>query len=236
MLMKRQLLIILFCAFAAIGLKAQPKAGTFSIIPRLGVTLANYTGESTYISEASSQRPEASRNYKPGLLAGLDFEYQITDILAASVGAYYSQQGTKYDDVEDFHDKSTKSWMEYCKYKEQYDYVNVPVVLSCFVAKNFALKLGVQLGFNTKSSFEYTATDITRGANNTVTAGEPKQYNGDLATKKVDFSIPVGVSYEYMNVILDARYNIGMTNINKTDLVKNRNSVFTFNVGYRFSL
>ena len=30
-------------------------------------------------------------------------------------------------------------------------------------------------------------------------------------------SIPVGLSYEYMNVILDARYHIGLTKVNKTD-------------------
>lgn len=55
-----------------------------------------------------------------------------------------------------------------------------------------------------------------------------------MKLKKVDFAIPVGISYEYMNVILDARYNIGLTKV--YDNIDGKNSVFTFSAGYRFSL
>ena len=56
------------------------------------------------------------------------------------------------------------------------------------------------------------------------------------AAKKVNVSIPVGLSYEYMNVILDARYHIGLTKVNKVDGRDSKNKVFTFTVGYRFAL
>lgn len=56
------------------------------------------------------------------------------------------------------------------------------------------------------------------------------------AAKKVNVSIPVGLSYEYMNVILDARYHIGLTKVNKADAGDSKNKVFTFTVGYRFGL
>jgi len=52
----------------------------------------------------------------------------------------------------------------------------------------------------------------------------------------VDLSIPLGVSYEFENVIIDARYLFGLSNIYKTDLVKSRNSVVQLSVGYRFQL
>ena len=56
--------------------------------------------------------------------------------------------------------------------------------------------------------------------------------------KKVDVSLPIGLSYEYMGVVLDARYNLGLTNVDDSpghdDSCKNR--VFTFSVGYRFAL
>ena len=48
---------------------------------------------------------------------------------------------------------------------------------------------------------------------------------------KTDFSIPVGISYEYMNVVLDARYNLGLSKVHKDLGSKNRS--FTFSVGYR---
>ena len=55
--------------------------------------------------------------------------------------------------------------------------------------------------------------------------------------KKVNFSIPVGFSYEFANVVLDARYNIGLTPIQQVlDYKGPKNKVFTVSVGYRFTL
>ena len=49
-----------------------------------------------------------------------------------------------------------------------------------------------------------------------------------------DFSVPVGISYEYANFQLDARYNIGCTKVFKgTD---EKNSVFQVTLGYKFDL
>ena len=49
-------------------------------------------------------------------------------------------------------------------------------------------------------------------------------------------SIPVGLSYEYANVVLDARYNWGVTKV--ADLGDNspKNSVFQITLGYKFDL
>ena len=50
----------------------------------------------------------------------------------------------------------------------------------------------------------------------------------------MDISIPLGLSYEYMNVVVDARYNWGLTKIH--NLTDSKNSFFTFTVGYKFEL
>ena len=55
--------------------------------------------------------------------------------------------------------------------------------------------------------------------------------------KSVDFGIPVGLSYEYKNIMLDARYYFGLTKIDKTenpDTAKNR--YLSITLGYRFGL
>ena len=55
--------------------------------------------------------------------------------------------------------------------------------------------------------------------------------------KSVDFGIPLGLSYEYKNISLDARYYFGLTKIDKTenpDTAKNR--YFSITLGYRFHL
>ena len=49
-----------------------------------------------------------------------------------------------------------------------------------------------------------------------------------------DFAIPVGLSFENSNVVLDARYNIGVMKMVDGDDTKN--SVFQFTFGYKFSL
>ena len=87
-------------------------------------------------------------------------------------------------------------------------YVNIPVVANVYVVKNLAVKLGVQPGF-------CVAKDKTEA--NTF-----------------DLSIPVGLSYEYNNFVLDGRYNFGVTNVAKG--VDTKNSVFQFTLGYKFEL
>lgn len=52
--------------------------------------------------------------------------------------------------------------------------------------------------------------------------------------KTFDLSIPVGLSYDFkFGLILDARYNIGVTNLAK-DAGCTRNSVFAVTAGWRF--
>ena len=57
------------------------------------------------------------------------------------------------------------------------------------------------------------------------------------ACKSMDFGIPVGLSYEYKNVTLDARYYFGLTRIDKSQELENiRNRCLTLTLGYRFNL
>ena len=87
-------------------------------------------------------------------------------------------------------------------------YLNIPVVANVYVVKNLAVKLGVQPGF--------------------CVGKDNKKVN------TFDLSIPVGLSYEYNNFVVDGRYNFGVTNVAKG--VDAKNSVFQFTVGYKFEL
>ncbi len=94
------------------------------------------------------------------------------------------------------------------------DYINVPLIANIYVVDNLALRVGVQPGFLVGNDADF----------------------GDDAFKKVDFSIPVGLSYEYENFILGVRYNIGLTRIYKNNLAKEKNQVFMVDLGYRIAL
>ena len=87
-------------------------------------------------------------------------------------------------------------------------YLNIPVVANVYVVKNLAVKLGLQPGF-------FVDKD-----------------GAELHT--FDLSIPVGLSYEYKNFVLDGRYNFGVTNLAKD--VTSKNSVFQFTLGYKFDI
>jgi hypothetical protein len=53
--------------------------------------------------------------------------------------------------------------------------------------------------------------------------------------KSVDVSLPVGISYlGYSGFGVDTRYNLGLTNVNKTASPSAKNSVFQVGVFYLF--
>ena len=143
-----------------------------------------------------------------GAVAGAEFEYQVSDIFSLSAGALYSMQGCK-GEVEGY-DATVKL-----------DYLNVPILANVYVAKGLAVKLGIQPGFNvtSKASLEKSGTKVTTELDD---------------VESVDFSIPVGLSYEFNNFVIDARYNLGVSKI--MDGSDSKNSVFQFTLGYKFAL
>ena len=142
-----------------------------------------------------------------GFVGGLETEYQATDIFSLSAGVLYSMQGCKYDN-----DK--------VKTTSKLDYINIPIMANVYVAKGLAVKLGVQPAFNVNSEVKVSGGKYSTSA--------------DVDAKSFDFSIPVGISYENSNVVLDARYNWGLTKV--ADGSDSKNSVFQITLGYKFDL
>lgn len=149
-----------------------------------------------------------------GFVGGVEGEYQATDLLSVSAGLLYSQQGYKND--FSFAGKSIKS-------TAKLDYINIPIMANVYVVKGLAVKLGVQPGFNVNGKLKTV-----------INAGGQFQASKDVDVKTFDFSIPVGLSYEYQNVVLDARYNWGLTKLQSNFDAKN--SVFQVTLGYKFEL
>ena len=175
---------------------AQNEVGQLTIQPKVGVNIAN-------ITDSDDADPRI------GLAAGAEFEYGITDNIGLSAGVLYSMQGAKA--TEDGADCTLKL-----------DYLNVPILANFYVAKGFAVKLGVQPGFKLSSKAKFKGS------------GGSKEVEVEDGVKSVDLSIPVGLSYQYQNIVFDARYNWGVTKI--VDDADSKHSVFQITVGYKFSL
>ena len=101
------------------------------------------------------------------------------------------------------------------------DYINIPILANFYVANGLALKAGVQPAFKASAKLKTAGVSVTEN---------------DI--KSFDFAIPVGISYEYANICLDARYNIGVTKMSKdTETTTGaRNNVFQITLGYKFKL
>ena len=84
------------------------------------------------------------------------------------------------------------------------------------------MKLGVQPGFKLSSKAKFKGS------------GASKEVEVEDGVKSIDLSIPVGVSYQYQNIVFDARYNWGVTKIIEDS--DSKHSVFQITVGYKFSL
>lgn len=229
-------------------MSAQQEKGTWSIIPRIGINLSNLTGNNFYTSVDGSAETEQKSKYKAGMKVGADVQYQLTPVVALSAGVYYSMQGNRYSDFSiydgtDADEPTTRKYTGYSDYKVDRQYVNIPLMAEVYVARNFALKAGVQLGFLVKAERTHSEQEYTvkkSGEYTYLSTVEQKQDEKEYLNK-VDISIPIGLSYEYENVILDARYNIGLTNAANKNVstllgIGERNKTFEFTVGYRFAL
>ncbi len=104
------------------------------------------------------------------------------------------------------------------------DYINIPILANVYLYKGLALKAGIQPGFNVIDKYKIS------GGGASVTGN----MSDILDIKRFDFSIPIGISYEHSNVVIDARYNFGFTEaFDDTDF---NNRVFQLTLGYKFKL
>ena len=202
--MKRLILIASVMMLPVMGF-AQREVGTLTFQPKAGLNVAYYTA-----TEGTETKPRL------GLAVGAEFEYQLKKNFSLSAGALYSQQGLKVM-VKEFLDDRSVTYRT--------DYINFPILANVYVAKGLALKVGVQPGVNVKAGYSVNNSSFEWEGN--------LSYYG-IHVKTFDLAIPVGLSYEYKNFVIDARYNIGVTKMAEGD--ESRNRTFQFTIGYKKDL
>ena len=230
----KRIAFLLTVLTASLLAQAQPSAGSFSLIPRLGVNFANMTNDEVVVDLMQQEHTLKSR-IKPGLMVGFDAEYQATSDLFMSLGLQYSRQGSRFPDFE----RKDGEFVEgYSDWHTDLDYLNVPLLFGYSIAKGFSVKAGLQLGLllGGKEKMSYTDITILDGGTRKQGNAVPRETDVKDVYKSVDLSIPLALSYEFENVILDARYNFGLSRIHQLDVVKSRNSVIQLSVGYRFQV
>ena len=151
-------------------------------------------------------------------------------MFSMAAGVNYSMQGSAWKD-----DNVLLGGVKY-KIKDtkvELGYINVPVVVNAYLFRGFAVKTGVQFGFlvsaNMKASFSAESDVVNQTVNYDMKIKDE--------CKKFDVSIPVGVSYQFkVPIVIDARYNIGLTNVGKDADESIKNQGFQLTVGYKFKI
>ena len=240
--MKKLILLMVFACCTA-AMKAQNPIGGLSIKPMAGVNISGFVNGT-----------DEMYSTKVGFTGGAELEYGVNRWLGMSLGMIYSQQGAKIDadaEMTVIDDTGQRYYVAVdTKGKLKCNYLNLPLMANVYIpaVKGLAVKAGVQVGILT--SDRITADVLT------ATVKPLSDYQGgvyasvdDFATltsqrvsqsdvcKSLDFGIPVGLSYEFKNVSLDARYYFGLKKIDKTEDPDNaRNGCLSITLGYRFHL
>ena len=148
----------------------------------------------------------SSSNYdsKTGFHAGLLGHIHLSKHIALQPEIVYSAEGTKYN--------SGNSTLKL-------SYINVPFIFQYMFDNGFRIQAGPQVGFMVNAKSETNNVTVDRN---------------DI--KSVDFGLGVGVSYLHTasGLGVDARYNFGLTTINKNSTVKSTNNGFQLGAFYMF--
>lgn len=114
----KKIMLVAALMLSSVATFAQHAVGSFNLQPKVGVSIANVT-------EFKGTDPRV------GIVAGLEGEYQATDIVSVSAGVLYSMQGAK------------GNWGDLIDATNRLDYINVPIMANVYVVKGLAVKLGV---------------------------------------------------------------------------------------------
>ena len=160
---------------------------------------------------------DAGQKSKVGFVGGLEAEYGVAQNFGITAAFLYSMQGCKIPADKYINGGANGNA------NVNIDYLNIPILAQYYLTKGLAIKAGPQIGFNVrhKASYDGETVDIEK--------------IGGINVNSVNVSIPVGISYEYKSIVLDARYNIGLTKVFK-NTNEGRNSVFAITLGYKIPL
>ena len=180
--MKKITIILAALFFGAFAANAQNEPAQFSIRPSAGINIATYGGE-----DIDDVDPRV------GMIAGVEAELGLTYNFGLSLGLNYAQFGGSRKMAED----GAKYSLDV-----KTNYITMPVLANIYLCKGLALKAGIQAGY-------YLNGDASVSAGNSSGRITIAAKLDDYA-EKIAFGIPVGLSYEFKGLTVDARYYYGL--------------------------
>jgi len=207
----KKLLFISLLLIATMGLHAQKNH--FGV--KAGITLSSLNTE--------DKDWENGAKSKTNFMFGLTSEFRISDKFAIAPELNYTGSGGVSDDGIG-------------KHEIRLSYLNIPVMARYYVSKNISLEGGLGLGV-LLSAEDYEAEYI----DNNELDSDAKPYDIKDLCNSTNFNLGIGANYHLNDkIFINARYNIGLSNVYKDGVLEFKNGVAKINVieigvGYFFN-
>ena len=260
----RKITVLLAAIMLSLSAVAQQKPHTWKITPQVGLTASKFNKDANvsvgyvfakempvtdellpvddYGTHAGGYMFSQSRG-NSGFTIGAEAQYQFNKTFGLSVGAFYAQQGVKWnvkgfkDDIKTIGTNGEEKILGQIVFKDNlvlnYNTLDIPVMANFYVWEGLALKVGLEPQITLSKNVNGEFVIIKDEKEHIGTSNEYK-------LRSFGLSLPVGASYEYDNVIIDLRYHLGLTNIEKnekwSDFDENtdhRSRMVTLTVGYK---
>ena len=162
-------------------------------------------------ANAQAKKGGSDSDMKFGVKAGYINSNFTGDFTGTAVGGFYLGGLVDFSVSEQFHVQPELLYsMEGAK-DAKLNYLRIPIMAKYYVADGFSLQAGPELAFK---------------------AG------GDAikdSVKSLDYGLGLGAGYELPSgLMFDARYNLGLNNIDNTGAGTLKNVSFQIGLGYRF--
>ena len=249
--MRRLIFLMVLSCIITSSVCAQQPAGTFSVAPKVGMAISNFSGKMpVYVGYAISQyEAQTGLNFndasewkniqgvaafndtknKLGVTFGVEAQYQFTSVFGLSLGAFYAHQGATYKTKGfDVTDSENVRLIINDDIKVKLHCINVPLLANVYVWKGLSLKAGIQPEFIVGKKMDVDCSLVYNGQTTSTNS------HRDAGVKSFALSIPVGIGYEYKNFVADLRYCLGVTDVN--DNAKDRFSGTAHNMALSFTL
>ena len=201
----KKLFLLMAMMVTTIAAQAQHDEGDITIQPRVGISYSNITD---------------GNKWKLNIAYGVEFEYYLAEQFSLAGGVLFTNQGCKYDVYSD-DNKVTDETIKLNLY-----YGTLPITANYYILPGLALKAGIQPAFRVKANVVQGSEKLDFDKMVAVF------YGNDVKMNKFDLSLPVGLSYEFKGITLDARYNFGLTKLT-SDGDNLYNKVFVVTLGYK---
>ena len=157
-------------------------------------------------AKVSNADDEGDVSMRTGIIGGAFLTFPRGALIAFQPEVLFSQQGAKFTDAGE-------------EFTAKIDEVLIPLLLRVGASNGPAYVLvGPSIGFITSAKF----TDGT----------DEEDFKDDL--KSTDIGALVGLGVSVNRFLIEARYNLGLTNLNDDDSEKNKSRVISVLVGVGF--